>query len=283
LPLQQVDALVQRCQLLMDILCGGGWDSSRRDQHQYKAGNGVFHGETQTSGQEIRRIPIKPHPVATGTRVRTLVPCAIEKSDVPQIPNQRNSRLLRVMAITPPRGAGCTGYRGGRTGNVGNGERNPVSRRGKLSARRRKNEFLQGTAMTTSTCSQAMIKVLVVEPDPIYRKLFPIWIRDHFGSTHVQISAVSGPREAEEAAQRWRPDVLLTAYELEGTDGLALARHLRDGLSELRVVVISQVGYPRLRRALANSPKTEFLAKPVGEQTFVKVIDATFHCPANSE
>jgi CheY-like chemotaxis protein len=127
-----------------------------------------------------------------------------------------------------------------------------------------------------------MTKVLVVEPDPIYRKLFPIWIRDHFGTANLQISSVSGAREAEEAAQRWRPDVLLTAYELEeGADGLTLARRLRADLGELRVVVISQLAYSRLRRRLANSPKTQFLAKPVGEQTFVDVIDATLHCPAN--
>jgi CheY-like chemotaxis protein len=127
-----------------------------------------------------------------------------------------------------------------------------------------------------------MIKVLVVEPDPIYRKLFPIWIRDHFGATGLQISAVPSACEAETAAEAWRPDVLLTALELErGLDGLTLARRLRAMLGDLRVIVISQTGYSRVRRRLAKSPKTQFLAKPVGEQTFVDVIDATLHGPAN--
>jgi CheY-like chemotaxis protein len=126
-----------------------------------------------------------------------------------------------------------------------------------------------------------MTKVLVVEPDPIYRKLFPIWIRDHFGAAGLQISAVPSAREAEVTAQQWRPDVLLTAYELEGEiDGLTLARRLRTYLGDLRVILISNIGYSRVRRRMAKSPTMQFLAKPVGEQTFVDVIDATLHSPA---
>jgi CheY-like chemotaxis protein len=129
-----------------------------------------------------------------------------------------------------------------------------------------------------------MTKFLVVEPNPIYRKLFPIWVRDRFGASELQITSVSSAFAAEEAARRDPPDVLLTAYELErGTDGLALAARLRAAASELRVIVVSQTAaYSRLRRQLANSPRTQFLAKPVGEETFAAVLDAALHSSAAS-
>jgi DNA-binding NtrC family response regulator len=129
-----------------------------------------------------------------------------------------------------------------------------------------------------------MTKVLVVEPDPIYRKLFPIWIRDHFGTAGLEISSVAGAREAEEAARRFHPDVLLTAYELEGgTDGLKLANRLRALAEGLRVILIAQTTYARLRKRLAKSPQTQFLAKPVGERTFVDVVEGALQCPTPSE
>lgn len=120
-----------------------------------------------------------------------------------------------------------------------------------------------------------MIRILVVEPDPIYRKLFPIWICNHFGGDNAVVRAVAGAKEAEETAGHFRPQVLLTAYELEGSDGLRLARRLRSVLGELRVILISQVAYSCLQKRLARSPQTRFLAKPVGENTFVDVIDDT--------
>jgi CheY-like chemotaxis protein len=119
-----------------------------------------------------------------------------------------------------------------------------------------------------------MTKVLVVEPDPIYRKLFPIWMRDHFGGWSLEVFSVAGAGEAEEAAHRLHPDLLLTAFELEGeTDGLHLAWRIREILGELRVILISQTAYSCLRRRLAKLPRTQFLAKPVGERTFIDVLE----------
>jgi CheY-like chemotaxis protein len=155
----------------------------------------------------------------------------------------------------------------------------------RLAAGGRKNESTwRDIEMASSTCGTVMTKVLVVEPDPMYRKLFPIWIRDHFGGLGLQVASVCSVREAEETSRRWRPDVLLTAYELEeGTDGLSLAQRLRPIGGELRVIVVSQAAYSRLRRRLANSPLTQFLAKPVGEKTFVEVVEAALHGPVASQ
>ncbi len=129
--------------------------------------------------------------------------------------------------------------------------------------------------MATSGCRTSMIRILVVEPDPIYRKLFSIWIRNHFGGATVEVRAAAGPNDAEEAALRFRPQVLLTAYELEGSDGLRLARRLRRLVGELRVILISQTAYACLQKRLNRSPRTRFLAKPVGENTFVHVVEDT--------
>lgn len=121
------------------------------------------------------------------------------------------------------------------------------------------------------------MRILVVEPDPIYRKLFPIWIRDHCESAGLEIVAAEGAEEALAAARMARPDVLLTAFELGGSDGLRLAQRMQSPGGGPAVVVVAQATYLRLRRRLAKTPGAHYLAKPVGEKTFVETMQSALH------
>lgn len=108
----------------------------------------------------------------------------------------------------------------------------------------------------------------------MYRKLFPIWIRDHFQPAGVEVETAEGPAEALDAACRGRPDVLLIAFELDGTDGLQLARQIRGVAGASPIVLVAHAPYLRLRTRLANFPDTCYLAKPVGESTFTATMDS---------
>jgi DNA-binding response OmpR family regulator len=125
-----------------------------------------------------------------------------------------------------------------------------------------------------------MTRILVVEPDPLYRKLFPIWIRNHFGEANFLVLSAADAATAEASASEFRPDLLVTSFELEGgIDGLMLADRLRPMLGEMRVVLISKAAsYAKLRGRLAKFPRAQFLAKPVGERTFADVMEAMLPC-----
>jgi CheY-like chemotaxis protein len=119
-----------------------------------------------------------------------------------------------------------------------------------------------------------MIRILIVEPDPMYRKLFPIWIRKRFGSAGLEIATAPGAAEALEAARAAPPDLLLTAFELESLDGLQLARRIRDAGGAAAVIIIAQTAYQRLACELAQTPDSRYLAKPVGEKAFGETVES---------
>jgi CheY-like chemotaxis protein len=141
-----------------------------------------------------------------------------------------------------------------------------------------------GEMATSNSCETEMSRILVVEPDPLYRKLFPIWIRDHFGRVDLQVLTASDAQDAEDGALAFQPDMLVTALELGAEmDGLTLAGRLQAALGGLRVVLISKVApYATLRRRLAQFPGAQFLAKPVGESTFVQVLQTMLPGPTPS-
>lgn len=89
--------------------------------------------------------------------------------------------------------------------------------------------------------------VLIADDDRTYRSfLKKILLRN----PDVMIVAEAG--DAEEAlgiAQRLRPDVILTDFDLPGPDGLEVARHLKEESNGARIIFLATIAGDAVQKA----------------------------------
>ncbi len=105
-------------------------------------------------------------------------------------------------------------------------------------------------------------KILVVDDDPQIRALL-----DSVLSEQYQVSSVASGREALEAAERDRPDLVLCDVLMPEMDGLECLERLTGLLPGLRVVMMTGEPSPDAVFAALRKSAFDFLAKPfTGEQ-----------------
>ncbi len=107
------------------------------------------------------------------------------------------------------------------------------------------------------------LRILVVDDDANIRRLVELILG---GVGVTQLRSVASADEALTMLGAWRPDLLLVDYVMEGTDGIAFTRRIRETVDTpaRRLPIVIMTGYGELwrldqaKRAGAN----EFLVKP---------------------
>ncbi len=101
--------------------------------------------------------------------------------------------------------------------------------------------------------------VLVIDDDPLVRKLLPLYLQS---TGHEVIVADSG-ESGIELAQRAPPRVVLCDLQLGGIDGLEVTRRLQQEVPTTSIIVMT--GYATIESAVAamKSGASDYLIKPV--------------------
>ena len=102
-------------------------------------------------------------------------------------------------------------------------------------------------------------RVLIVDDEPAYRETLRLLVP----CEGYEVETASTGQEAFDVARQFPPDVLVIDWMLKDhTDGLEVAKKLRDALPSMQVVLIS--GYPTatLEARIHSVADVEFLTKP---------------------
>jgi CheY-like chemotaxis protein len=88
---------------------------------------------------------------------------------------------------------------------------------------------------------------------------------------HSSLRAHTGP-EAMTLIDRERPDLVVADLRLPGVDGLTVARHARQQIPPIPVILITGYDSPQARRAASESGVDVYLAKPFSNAAFTDAI-----------
>ncbi len=106
------------------------------------------------------------------------------------------------------------------------------------------------------------LRVLVADEDPGFRTR----LCDILGEWHCAALPVASGREAIEALQRRRVDVVLLALSMSMTDGAETLREIKRLAPGLPIIMTSTLMTPTLARRLREDGAQGFLVKPVQSQ-----------------
>ena len=108
--------------------------------------------------------------------------------------------------------------------------------------------------------------ILVVDDEPDFIELF----RQHFRrevrrGDYVLHFAASEEQALERLAQVIEPHLIVIVSDLDmpRTDGLTLLRQIKQGVSDLPVILVTEFGGEERRRRAAEYGAAEFITKPV--------------------
>lgn len=100
---------------------------------------------------------------------------------------------------------------------------------------------------------------------------------------HVCLQAHSGT-EAVGLIDRERPDLVVTDLRLPGADGMAVARHARQHVPPIPVILITGYDSPQARTAAQESGVDVYLAKPFSNAAFLEAVQrALSPTPSNGD
>jgi CheY-like chemotaxis protein len=88
---------------------------------------------------------------------------------------------------------------------------------------------------------------------------------------HSCLRAHTGP-DAVALIDREHPDLVVTDFRLPGTDGLAVARHARQHIPPIAVILITAYDSPQARSAALESGAGTYLPKPFSNRAFVDAV-----------
>jgi CheY-like chemotaxis protein len=88
---------------------------------------------------------------------------------------------------------------------------------------------------------------------------------------HACLQAHTGP-DAIRLIDRERPDLVVTDLRLPGAGGLTVARHARNRIPPIPVILITAYDSPQARLAAKESGVGGYLAKPFSNVAFLDVV-----------
>lgn len=117
-------------------------------------------------------------------------------------------------------------------------------------------------------------RVLVVEDDPMLRKLMELHMRI-FG---FECQLAEDGAQGLDAITQWRPDIVVTDVMMPGVSGFALCRELRSsddpGLASTPVIILSARGVDDQVQEVLGLGGISFMNKPFDAQALRQEIDA---------
>jgi CheY-like chemotaxis protein len=130
-------------------------------------------------------------------------------------------------------------------------------------------------APETAPPPPAMTHVLVVDDDRVQREL----LADALGALGCNVSTAASADEAIEIADRTPVDLVITDYMMPGGSGAALAAALTALHPGLRVAIVTGHAHDAVDALLKEAPVDVVLAKPVGVNDLLRVVDEMSRLP----
>lgn len=104
-----------------------------------------------------------------------------------------------------------------------------------------------------------MLKVLIVEDNPVFRETFKIRLEDHFPSMVVQ-EALNGD-EALRKIGEIRPDLIFMDVRLPGANGLQLTQRIKKDLPGIHIAILTDHDLVEYRQAAVEYGADSFFIK----------------------
>jgi CheY-like chemotaxis protein len=125
-----------------------------------------------------------------------------------------------------------------------------------------------------------MIKVLVVEDDPLNRRLFELVLT----KGGFEIAVAEDVPQARTAIGAQLPDLIVLDIQLPGIDGLQFARELRsqDSTCNIPIVAVSANAMASHRDAALDAGCTLYVTKPIDTRTFAHLLTTVFNGASGS-
>jgi len=105
------------------------------------------------------------------------------------------------------------------------------------------------------------ISILLVDENPIFLDIISRFFRDDFSNKIILVGKATTYAEAEELAERLRPEVILVDHGLPGQKGLACVAALRRLVPKVAIIVLTLLDKPDYRRSALDAGADEFLQK----------------------
>ncbi len=123
-------------------------------------------------------------------------------------------------------------------------------------------EMSRGELRPDQEPDSAWLRVLIVEDDPVVRKLLETWLRDVCKYT---VQSAGNGQEAMAAAIEFKPQVVLTDWRMPIMDGMELCRALRasDWGRDIYVIMLTSVETENELVQAFDAGVDDYLTKPV--------------------
>ncbi len=123
---------------------------------------------------------------------------------------------------------------------------------------------------------EAILKVLIVDDQPFQRRLIAETVRV---LGRVRIEQAESVGQCFEALGYFLPDLIITDWDMEGGDGLSLAKRLRAGeagthLKAMPIIMVAERNMAGEVEAARNCGVDEFVLKPFNARTLLARVKA---------
>lgn len=115
-----------------------------------------------------------------------------------------------------------------------------------------------------------MARIVVIDDSKLMRNLLRIILEQagHDVDVWEEVTAVEIPQRIQES----NPDLIITDYQMPGSNGLTVARMARKTKPGLPVIVVTATHDPTVLDALKRVNVTHILHKPVQAEELLKVV-----------
>jgi YesN/AraC family two-component response regulator len=119
-----------------------------------------------------------------------------------------------------------------------------------------------------------MLKILIVEDNPLIRDTFKVLFTKHSSSTIVD--EASDGKEALEKVGSFQPDLITLDIRLPDESGLELTKKIKATNPNVRVLILTGHDYPEYKEMAARYGADGFLAKGGASKEILAVVESLF-------